>query len=138
MNQYMWHVISYVKLKVMVYLLCLFAWRRYHYMDLKAKEVKFVMDKLDLPTLLNNWEMLSFLIFLFSYSEVWKVMEAGSRVWELAAYSSESRSLHKTVSCKLEVIMLHLPQNHLSEDSYKLKCLNNIRRQNILFPYLFI
>lgn len=90
--EYMWYIISYVKLKVMVHLLCLFAWRRYRYMDQNTKEVKLVMDKLDLPTLLNNWDILIFLIFVFLfwvfYSEVWKVMEAGSRVWELTAYSS--------------------------------------------------
>lgn len=82
-----------------------------------------------------HWSLLLSLFWAL-YSVVWKWCK--QRVRALAAYSSESCSVHKNVSCKLEVIMLHLPQNHLSEDSYKLKCLNSIKRRNNLFSDLFI
>lgn len=60
---------------------------------------------------------------------------------ELAAFPSESCSIHKTVSCKLKVIIPHFTQNYLAEDSHQLKCLNGIRRQNVslsFFGFFFL
>lgn len=133
-----WDFINYFKLWEMIHLLCL---KRYFQIYENAKEVHLLQinwiychnrvtemyrSEKDPPFFFFE----CFFLFFFFFSKVWKVMGAES-VWALTAYSSESCSVHKTPSCKLEVIMLHLPQNHLSEDSYKLKCLNNIWRHFI-------
>lgn len=114
----------------------MFSWSRDHYMDQTPKwsQLFCVIGKHYNWAITGvHWNLISFsYVFGVFYFAVWKVTSAD---WELTAYSTESCSVHKSLSSKLRLIMLHLAQNHLDGDSHRLKCLTAIKRCNILFSY---
>lgn len=53
-------------------------------------------------------------------------------------HSSESCPVKKTVKRKLEVIMLHLPENHLYEDSKYLIVLKCLKTEHFMSIVVYI